>query len=210
MDGDWSSLVWASAETLAVAHFRPESSDHRPITRARLLYDATALHGIFHVADRYVRCIHTQHNDPVCTDSAVEFFVQSKPDHGYLNFEFNCGGALLAYYITDHRRTGDRFAAYTPLTPEDGALVSVYHSLPDLVEPEIATPVTWMLHFRIPLTLIEKYVGPVGSLPGQRWRANLYKCGDGTSHPHWAAWSPVDELNFHLPERFGDLVFDDD
>ena len=41
----------------------------------------------------------------------------------------------------------------------------------------------------------------------QAWRGNLYKCGDRTSHPHWAAWSPVDELNFHLPRCFGTLRF---
>jgi hypothetical protein len=42
---------------------------------------------------------------------------------------------------------------------------------------------------------------------GNLWRANFYKCGDDTSHPHWAAWSPVDELNFHLPRCFGRLGF---
>ena len=27
------------------------------------------------------------------------------------------------------------------------------------------------------------------------WRANFYKCGDDTSHPHWAAWSPLKKVN---------------
>jgi hypothetical protein len=208
LSAEWRDPAWAGAETLEVAHFRPEGSEHRPATHARLLYDDEAIHGIFHVADRFVRCVHARHNDPVCRDSAVEFFVQSRRDRGYLNFEFNCGGALLAYYITDHRRVGDGFAAYTPLPESDGAQVLRRSSLPSVVEPEMPGPVEWTLQFRIPHALLEKYAGPTGELSGQRWRANFYKCGDETSHPHWAAWSPVSELNFHLPECFGEIRFE--
>jgi hypothetical protein len=137
----------------------------------------------------------------------VEFFVQPTPA-GYFNFEFNCGGALLAYYITDHRRVGDGFASYAPFKPEEAARVTIAHSLPQLVDPEIVDSLEWMLQFRIPVALIESYTGRLGSLSGQRWRANFYKCGDETSHPHWAAWSPVDELNFHLPRCFGEVRFE--
>jgi hypothetical protein len=202
----WGDPAWHSAETLDIGHFRPEGSDHRPVARARLLYDACAIYGIFHVADRYVRCVHTRHNDSVCNDSCVEFFVQPSPA-SYLNFEFNYGGALLAYHITDWRRAGDAFAAYTPLPAEDGAQVTRYPTLPPVIEPEVAGPIEWELQFRIPFALIARYTGVSGPRPGERWRANCYKCGDATSHPHWAAWSPVDALNFHLPHCFGEITF---
>jgi hypothetical protein len=35
----------------------------------------------------------------------------------------------------------------------------------------------------------------------------LYKCADQTSHPHWAAWSAVNTLNFHVPDCFGAVQF---
>jgi len=39
------------------------------------------------------------------------------------------------------------------------------------------------------------------------FRGNFFKCGDETSHPHWASWSPIsEELNFHRPETFGSIV----
>ena len=56
--------------------------------------------------------------------------------------------------------------------------------------------------------MLARYSGPLGTLAGRAWRANFYKCGDQTSHPHWAAWSPVDELNFHLPRCFGTIAFE--
>jgi hypothetical protein len=51
---------------------------------------------------------------------------------------------------------------------------------------------------------MEPYCGEVRPVVGQRWRVNAFKCGDETSHPHWASWAPIGEaLNFHQPEYFG-------
>jgi hypothetical protein len=204
----WDDPAWANCPVLEIASFRPESSDHRPAARARLAYDGKGFGGIFHVQDRYVRSVHTRFGEPVYRDSCVEVFVQPKPDEGYLNFEMNAGGTLLASHITDHRRTSDGFAAFTRLTEEDGRLVGVRSSLPPVVDPEVGDALDWELAFVIPIVLLEKYVGPIGFLGGQSWRANLYKCADDSSHPHWASWSPVDSLNFHLPACFGTLVFE--
>ncbi len=206
LEDGWDDPAWAAAAPLEIACFRPEGSDHRPRTRARLAWDDDGLCGLFRVEDRHVRSVHTRFGEPVYQDSCVEIFLQPRPGHGYLNFEMNAGGALLASHITDHRRTPDGFAAFTRLTEEDGRQVAVRSSLPSVVEPEVNAD--WQLAFSIPKALLEEYVGPLGPLEGQRWRANLYKCGDKTSHPHWASWSPVDALNFHLPHCFGTLRFE--
>jgi hypothetical protein len=205
LDCGWDDPDWAAGAPLEIACFRPEGSGHRPRTRARLAWDDEGLSGLFRVEDRHVRSVHTRFGEPVYQDSCVEIFLEPKPDHGYLNFEMNAGGALLASHVTDHRRTPDGFAAFSKLTEEDGRSVAVRSSLPSFVEPEVEGPLDWHLAFFIPTALLEKYVGPIGPLAGQAWRANLYKCGDRTSHPHWASWSPVDALNFHLPRCFGTL-----
>ncbi len=40
--------------------------------------------------------------------------------------------------------------------------------------------------------------------------ANFYKCGDETNEPHYISWNPIDtpNPNFHVPQFFGDLVFE--
>ena len=101
--------------------------------------------------------------------------------------------------------TNSGLNAGAALSP-DGRRVAVRSTLPPVVDPEIEAD--WQLAFFIPTALLEAYVGPIGPLAGQEWRANLYKCGDRTSHPHWASWSPVDALNFHLPHCFGTLRFE--
>lgn len=206
--GDWQGPAWCVADTLEVAHFLPESSEHRPRTRARLLYDEQGFYGIFRVNDRYVRCVRTEFQSFVSNDSCVEFFVQPARAPGYFNFEFNCGGTFLCYYVTDPDRSAGSLAAYTPLAPEDGARVRIYHSLPETVEPEIEEDAEWFLEFFIPFSVLSRYAGPLGEARGAAWRANFYKCGDETSHPHWATWAPVPEKNFHLPQCFGVIRFE--
>lgn len=208
LSGQWDSGAWEAVTSVELSHFREESSSNRPRTRAKLLHSPQGINGIFRVEDSYVRCVHDSYGEPVYKDSCVEFFVKPKETHGYFNFEFNCGGTLLCSYIVDPTRTHDGFMDFVRLPEAEGRLVEIYHSMPGVVEPEIAGPVTWIIEFFLPFTLIEKYVGPPGVISGQEWKANFYKCGDETSHPHWASWSPVEELNFHMPRCFGTICFE--
>lgn len=209
LKGEWDGPAWGDVAPVELLHFRSEGSCHRPRTRVKLCYHDTGISGIFQVEDRYLRSIRTKYMEPVYKDSCVEFFVRPRPGGGYFNFEFNCGGTLLCSYITDAERTADGFKEFTLLPAEDGRRVRIYHSLPGTVTPEITEPVTWMLEFFIPFALLAQYAGSLGPLPGQEWAANFYKCGDETSHPHWVSWQPLHSLNFHLPECFGTIRFEE-
>jgi len=68
--------------------------------------------------------------------------------------------------------------------------------------------VTWGVGFCVPVALFEAFTGPLGKLSGQAWRANFYKCGDKTSHPHWASWAPITQPDFHMPDCFGVLTLE--
>jgi hypothetical protein len=203
----WSDPAWAAAETLEVTHFRPESSNHRPRTLVKLLYSEEGIHGMFQVHDQYVRCTRSKYFDEVWKDSCVEFFAQPKPDRGYFNFEFNCGGAFLCNYIIKPDRAPGGFKEAVKLPWEVGRQIQVRSSLPSIVEKEIVEPTVWTLQFFIPFSLFEPFAGKLGKIPGQVWRGNFFKCAEEVSHPHWASWLPVDEFNFHLPRCFGNIRF---
>jgi hypothetical protein len=207
LDAQWADPIWEQAETLEIQHFRPESSDHRPHTSARLLHDARGIHCIFRVQDRYVRCLRTEYHDPVWKDSCVEFFAQPKPDRGYFNFEFNCGAAFLCCHITNPERTPDGFKEFVKVPANLGRMIQAGSSLSQRIDPEITEPMVWALRFFIPFALFEHYLGPLGVVTGQVWRGNFFKCAEDNSHPHWASWSPVDEFNFHRPNCFGTIQF---
>jgi hypothetical protein len=173
---------------------------------ARLSWDDQCLHVIFRAEDRYVRAVVDRYQGPVCTDSCVELFFTPGTDAraGYFNIEMNCGGTVLF-----HHQIG-RTARRREVTEEDSRRLEPAHTLPARVEPEMPGPVTWLVSYRVPFEVLERYAPVDRPRPGAAWRANLYKCGDATSRPHWLAWSPVDvpAPDFHRPEFFGTLRFE--
>jgi hypothetical protein len=207
--GLWDGPAWRQADTLDIAHFHPQSSAHRPKVQARILYDDAGLYVIFDVQDRYVVCTHTEYQSSVCRDSCAEFFVQPAAGKGYFNFEINCGGALLLTYITTPNPESGEHRQTTDIPWELGKQVRIFHSLPEKVEPECGDATEWRIEYFIPYVVFEPYVGPLGAPAGATWRANLYKCADDSSHPHWASWAPIGEkLSFHKPFYFGSLRFE--
>ncbi len=205
LDAGFDSADWKNSRMLSVDVFRPEGSGHRPETRFRMQYDGEGLYGLFSVRDRYVRCVAERFQDPVCRDSCVEFFVQPSQGAGYLNFEFNASGVLLAQVHRDtlHPRTVSGL-----LSEGEASGIRIFHSLPGRVEPEIADEIRWELGFFLPFPVFAATHGTPVPVSGTVWRANVYKCGDNTSHPHWASWRPVKRLNFHEPDCFGDMEFE--
>lgn len=206
---DWSAPAWRKAETLEVADYPWPDSGHRPVVHARLMYDQDTLAVMFHVEDRYVRAVARQFQDGVCRDSCVEFFVSPLPDSlEYFNFEVNCGGTMLLHHCPSPK---DRAAgkSWIPVSDEDGAAIKMAHTMPKNVDPEITEPTIWTIEYHVPFSLFEKYAGNISHEKGDQWRANFYKCGDQTSHPHWGSWAPVntEKPNFHVPECFQPIIF---
>lgn len=211
--GLWDSSVWQGANELVVSNPLPElpaevkDKGHAPETRARVLYDDKGLYVFFRVKDRYVRCVATEYRGKVWEDACAEFFVQPKADRGYFNFEINCGGTMLLSYHENPGWTGE--SKDGPVPWERARSVEIYHSMPAIVDPEIEDEVTWQLEYFIPFALLEEYVGPLGPVSGQTWRANFYKCAETNSHPHWLTWSPILQgMDFHAPVYFGVLRFE--
>jgi hypothetical protein len=173
---------------------------------ARLCWDDRCLHVIFRVEDRYVRALAERYQDPVCNDSCVEFFFTPGTDlrSGYFNIEMNCGGTVL------FRHQHGRGVEQREVSEEDARRLEPAHSLPSRVDPELPGPVTWLVSYRVPFEVLARYATVERPRPGVSWRANLYKCGDATSHPHWLSWSPVDvpAPDFHRSEFFGTLRFE--
>jgi hypothetical protein len=212
LKGRWDGPAWKDANVVEIAIARPESSHPLPKTRAKLLFDDETLYGIFRVEDRYVRAVAEKFRDPVSKDSCVEAFLQPK-GAGYMNFEFSANGVkLIRHKVHPDGIPGDTSKPYVEkgtVTPEEGERVRVYHSLPDRVDPEITEPVTWVLEFAIPLDLMEAHVGPIGSPAGQSWRGNFYKVAVDVSHPHYISWAPLGRTNFHRPQDFATVRFEE-
>lgn len=203
IDANWDKTPW---KTIRPVHLRRHMGDkpaHMPKTQAKVAYDDAALYVIFRVEDRYVRSVMTKNQAAVCKDSCVEFFFSPAPalPNEYFNLELNCGGTM---YFAYHGANTE-----TKLPQGDMGDLSIAHSMPSVVEPEIVNPVTWTIEYRLPLDILKRHSPIAQPARGVAWRANFYKCADLTSHPHWLTWAPVDYPKpcFHLPAFFGMLKF---
>jgi hypothetical protein len=210
----WDDPAWSRAETLTVGHFHARGTgspgrNHTPLTQARLLHDGQALAMKFRVEDRYVLARSTTYQSPTHRDSCVEAFLRPLPARGYCNFEFNAIGTLLLWYIDKPRRPDGSFESYIEVPEALASSIAMRASLTESMRAEHAGPLVWTISARVPFTLFEALVGPIGNLSGQMWRANFYKCADDSSHPHWGSWAEIGErLDFHQPDLFGAILFE--
>ena len=64
------------------------------------------------------------------------------------------------------------------------------------------------LFYKIPLSFIQLFFPEFQLKPGAVIKANCYKCGDKTTHPHYLAWNPSTSPvpDFHRPQDFGQMI----
>lgn len=205
-DANWHKPVWQGIEALTLNYHMGDKPDHFPEVQAKIAYDDRNIYLIWQVKDRYVKAVASKHQDPVFQDSCVEFFFTpgASTEQGYFNLEMNCGGTMLF-----KQRSGTD-QPFVEITNRDLKKIQVAHSMPRRVPQEITEEVTWYVEYALPFSMLANYYQLEAPEPGAIWRANLYKCADKSSHPHWLTWSPVDfpKPKFHLPQFFGKLVFE--
>jgi len=203
--GNWAGGVWGNIVPLNINELLGSQPVFLPGAQAKLLYDDRFVYVIFRVEDRFVRAVAKKHQEPVYTDSCVEFFFTPGGDisQGYFNIEVNCGGTVVSRHQTAPMENRN------PLTEKEIEMLGIYHTEPRIVEPEKQEPTVWLIEYHIGVDMLERFCGVVRPAPGVVWRANFYKCGQETSNPHLLTWSPIesDEINFHQPEFFGTLEF---
>jgi len=205
LDSIWEKPVWQSVPEILLTNWMGPIPAFKPVVKAKLQYDDRFIYVIFKVDDHYVRSVATEMNGRVWEDSCVEFFFSpdlEKP-MAYFNLEVNAGGVPLFHY-----KDPDNSKAPLP-SVEDIRKIQFAGSLSRTVDPEISSPITWTMEYRLPIEVIRKYSNAAIPAPGVKWHANFYKCGDKTSSPHWITWSKVDHPvpNFHLPAFFGIIEF---
>lgn len=204
----WDSEFWKRAGVIEIGKFHARSEWTGPRTEVKVLFDEGGLYLFFRVRDRGVRATFVEYQSPVCQDSCVEFFVQPVPGKGYFNFEVNPLGTMLLFYVTDPTRVGSSLKEFEKVPADSAAGVKMYSSMSRPTNGNSQEEMEWWVQYFVPFAVFERFVGPVRPVHGAVWRANFYKCGDKTPRPHWAAWADVgDALNFHQPERFGEIAF---
>ncbi len=174
----------------------PETFPYAPLCSGRVARTQDALVVDFRVSGLDLRAQNLTDNGRQWEDSCVEVFIKDPNKADYYNFEINALGKVLACYGPVRegrtRRPQEQMEQILRFGHLEGGPLDK-----DGIQ-------TWRVGVVIPFQLIG--VDPK-HLP-KSIRANFYKCGDKTAHPHYLSWSPIDtpKPDFHRPEFFGELL----
>lgn len=206
IDSIWDKPEWQPIDSLLLTNWMGEKPAFWPVVQVKMMYNPENLFLIYRVEDKYVKCLTTEVNGPVYSDSCVEFFFSPDPEFPsrYFNLEINCGGTALFHYNLISRKEKRL------LTHEDINQVEIATSLPEIVNPEITDKVIWTVECRIPMAVLQKYSNLAKPAKGTLWPANFYKIADSGSNIHFITWTFIDlpKPDFHRPDFFGYLLFD--
>lgn len=151
----------------------------------------------FHVRGLDLRAASLEDDGNIWEDSCCEFFVENPGTGTYCNFEINCIGALL-------NGVGAGREGRIRRGKEELKNIIRFSTLEPKKYDEAGRIFNWGVAMLIPFEMIGI---EAGSLP-KSLKANFYKCGDKTAHPHFLSWNPVlcPSPDFHRPEYFGELI----
>lgn len=197
IDGRIDEAAWVKAAPIELVR----NLDGAPApqrTEAKILYDDSHIFFAFRAEDENVWSTRMRRDAHLWEEEVVEVFIQADARHpSYIELEVNPLGALLDIFLIDVRRPlpyqswnshGLRWAVRVDGTvdgkPGDREWTC-----------EIA------LRHRDVVTA--PHLPPK---PGDRWRLNLYRIDRKPAEVE-VAWSPTFKHDFHVPARFGEIVF---
>lgn len=163
----------------------------REPTEVRACWSSSAWYVQFRCTDHYVVSVFEKRDDPLYEQDVVEVFIDEEGDgHRYLEVE------LSPYNVVFDARIKRE---------KDGAVCADVSWDMELLETRVFIESSAMrvYEFRFPLETFTRK-----PQVGMEWRVNFYRIDEqpeGTRE--YQAWGPTREVNYHLPSRFGRLLF---
>lgn len=133
----------------------------------------------------------TMHDEPLYRQDVVELFIADE-------------GRLDRYKELQTSPWDRRFSGLISYTKEGERQLDMsweaegWRTMSRFDKAERRMNSVWMLPFSV-------FSAP--PVPGGSWRFNAFRIDHGANGRELTAWQPTGEANFHVPERFGYLVF---
>lgn len=197
ISGDGTASQWAATDWIPLER-RKGSIDY--YTRAKLLYSATGIYGLFSCEDKKITATLKEDFSNLWTEDVVEIFFW--PDTSVaLYFEYELSPLNYELAILVPNMDGD-FLGWRPWQYE-GARQTRHAT--KVVRGQKGNATEWLAEFFIPYDLLK----PLRNVPptrGMEWRMNMYRIDHDKGSTSWS-WKPV-QTNFHDYERFGVIRFE--
>lgn len=169
---------------------------YKPLVHVSVAHNGECIFLKYWVTEEKIKAANNNSNEPVYEDSCVEFFISFNNEKEYYNLEFNCIGTCLAGFGKE--KTGREWL-------QENIIAEIRYQA--VLCKNDHGEIHWELTLAIPKSVF--YWHPCLSLERSSCRVNFFKCGDKLPTKHFVCWSDITapEPNFHLPDFFGQLVF---
>ena len=197
LDGTLDDPVWSFAHaTRAFVETRHgEPAEFRAF--AKLLWDRRYLYVGVDVQDSMLIASQTEHDDHLWEQDCVELMVDPDGD-GKRYFEIQVSPRGVVFDTRyDSRRVPKPFG-HVDWSSRARAAASARGTLDDDVRDA---------GYTVELAIPWQAFSVSSPANGDKWRANLYVMDSTRTGQRAAAWSPLGAGDFHVPRRFGILVF---
>jgi hypothetical protein len=202
VDGVLDEAVWRRLRPVGAFVVEDGSPAHLE-TEAKLCWDDRCLYVAFSCDDPDIWGTYTKRDDPTYEQEVVEIFVNPSGDLvNYFEFEVSPRNVVWDGKIYNPDGTPTKNTRFDASWNCDGlrTAVRVVGTLDDRTDRDQM----WSVEIAIPL-------GAIADKPPadrERWRANLYRIDRGKKD-EYSSWSATltDKPNFHVPRRFGHLIF---
>ncbi len=195
LDGNVGEPKWELAEQVLLVD-NSTGAKAQQATTAKLLWNDKNLYVCFSCVDTFINASMTGYNDKLYEEEVVEVFIDDNRDmKTYIEIEVNPLNALLHYRI--HNNLKGDIIGYGRV--DRNIKTAVLHDEVNGI---------WNVEIEIPFS---EFVTAENIPPkkGDKWLINLYRIDRPKDKKvEYMSWSPTGKDNFHLPEKFGELVFD--
>ena len=209
IDGKLDDPVWQRAQPVQLRLTDTGGAPRQP-TPVRALWDKDNLYIAFDCTDDDIWADRTEHDSHIFKQEVVEVFINENSDgRSYVELEVSPNNTVLDMYILNPG--GGRKSKGLFDYEIDGlkTAVVVDGTLSDAPAKGPKNDRRWTVEMAIPFN--ELILAPNHPpRTGDRMRWNLYRIdrpGEGFGPDEYSAWSPTGKINYHVPERFGWLVF---
>ncbi|MCU0427615.1 MAG: carbohydrate-binding family 9-like protein [Candidatus Kapabacteria bacterium] len=203
IDGVLSEESWTKAAPVGDFSLTDGSGKPQVSTSAKLLWDSTTLYIAFECSDTDIIARMTQRDDKLWEEEVVEvFFAPYLPEKfGYTELEISPANTILDLYVREVRGVMPIALPYTTYNLNVRSATQIRGTLNNSTDRDTS----WTVEISLPLADVQ----PVNLLPiteGDKWRMNFYRM-ERFPNKEFIAWSPTMLNKFHVPARFGEVIF---
>lgn len=198
VDGKLDDPAWEKAAAMGKFTLTADGKDAPVETEAKIVYDDKFLYFAFRCQDDNIAAKLKERDAGLWEEEVVEVFLQADPGaRSYIELEVNPLGTLLDIFLLDTRKA-------IPHRSWNSAKIKWAVDVDGSVNGK-AGDKGWTCEIALPM---EDVVSAPHLPPraGDMWRLNIYRI-EKLPVPAFIAWSPTGANDFHIPGKFGKIVF---